>query len=73
MEHIQLTTVEKNTAVWLKVERYLDELIETARKKNDAPLNHDETTELRGRIRAFKALKSLGDDVPFMEEDPLPE
>lgn len=67
---MELSVQDKNSATWLKIDRFLTEQIDSARKKNDAPLDHDKTTEVRGCIRALKALQSLGDET---QEPLLPD
>ena len=66
---LELTVQEKNHAIWVKIDKHLDELIANAREKNDGPIDPIPTAEIRGRIRAYKMLKSLGDDTPIVNED----
>jgi hypothetical protein len=69
---MELTVQEKNHAIWHKIDAHLSELITNAQRKNEAPLDPVTTAEIRGRIRAYRLLLSLGDDVPIANEDEEP-
>lgn len=59
-----LTPGDRQSAVWQKLKKYIDAQLEQLRKRNDGPLTNERTLELRGQIRALKALLSLGTDAP---------
>lgn len=58
----QLNEMERHSAAWQKVTKYLDGRLESLRKKNDGNLPADETNRLRGRIDEIKSLQALGVD-----------
>jgi hypothetical protein len=66
---MELTVQEKNHVIWHKIDEYLSELIANAQRKNEGPLTIETTSELRGRIRAYRMIQSLGDEVPIVNED----
>lgn len=66
---MELTVQEKNSTLWHKIDERLTELIHNAQKKNEGPLDAYQTAEVRGRIRAYRVLQSLGDDRPELSED----
>jgi hypothetical protein len=59
-----LTPQDRNSAVWQKIETYLDDKIARKRAENDAPLNAEQTATLRGYIACLKDLKKLNSDKP---------
>ena len=69
---MELTVQEKNSSTWVKIEAFLTERIATAQIQNEGPLDPLKTADLRGRIAALRALKSLGDDEPQIA-DLLPD
>lgn len=64
-----LNDVERQSALWKKLEAYLQERLQTCRKKNDGDLGELETARLRGEIRAIKQLLAVGESLPPMETD----
>lgn len=61
-----LTHMERESALWKKIEAHLNERIEVCRRKNDGDLNEIETAKLRGALSAFKQMLALGADLPPM-------
>ena len=55
-----LTEVERHSAVWQKLEQFLDAELAVLRKKNDGDHDVVKTARIRGAIDAVKKLKSLG-------------
>lgn len=55
-----LTDLEKQSAVWLKLERHLTETLTSLRSQNDGDLDLTATARLRGRINAVKQILALG-------------
>ena len=69
MEELKLTRSEKDSALWKKIEQYLQHKIDVCRRKNDGDLTEGETAKLRGRILAHKELLVLGESQPPVEAD----
>lgn len=65
----QLTDSDKAQPLWHRLKTYLEQRLDTARKRNDAPLTEAETATLRGEIRCLRQLIMLGDDRPMTGED----
>jgi len=59
-EDYVLTTIERTSPLWIKIEQFLTQRIEKSRAMNDAPLTPEHTARLRGEIAALKALARLG-------------
>lgn len=58
-----LNDADRQSAVWKKIKKHLEERRETLRKQNDSPkLSAEETAFLRGRIREIGKL--LGEAEP---------
>lgn len=68
-EDFNLTTAERMSPLWSKLEKYLHGRLEVCRRKNDADLTEGETARLRGRIQALKELLVLGEIPPQVEAD----
>lgn len=64
MSDFQLTHIERESPLWKKIERFLNDRIDTHRSANDNDLDPAKTAELRGRIRECKALRSIGMERP---------
>ena len=64
-----LNEVERQSAVWKKIEAYLNERLEICRKKNDGDLGELETARLRGEIKAIKNLRLIGETLPVTDAD----
>lgn len=62
MDELTLSPAETNSALWQRIELHLEARLARFRAKNDAPLSHDETTALRGRIGEIKNLLAAGFD-----------
>ena len=61
LPHNILSLHEKQGAVWKKIEAYVEKRIDLLRRRNDTePL--ESTPTLRGEIKAYKHLLSLGSD-----------
>lgn len=58
---MKLAPHEAQTAVWLKVQEFLDKRLAELRGQNDGPLDPIKTSELRGRIAQLKELRALGE------------
>jgi len=66
---LNLNNIERESALWKKIEQYLIERIDVSRKKNDGDLDQFETAKLRGQLLAFKQVLALGDAPPPIEAD----
>ena len=64
-----LSDFERHSALWIKINKYLLERVETLRSKNDGDLDQFETARLRGRIAELKGLIALGDPSPITSAD----
>lgn len=65
-----LTKLEKDSALWQKLEWHLKETLESLRSQNDADLSAEATAKLRGRIAAVKSMLALGESQePVQPED----
>lgn len=61
---MKLNAVEKQSALWRKLEQHLTERLATMRQKNDGNLDPLETAKVRGRITELKDLIALGEPSP---------
>ena len=59
---MKLTTLELQSAVWLKLRDHLNETLLSLRAQNDGDLDEIATARLRGRISAIKVILALGED-----------
>lgn len=59
---MKLTTLELQSAVWLKLRDHLNETLLSLRTQNDGDLDMIATSRLRGRVLAIKAILALGED-----------
>lgn len=66
---LKLLESERKSALWLKLEKHINERIDVMRRRNDGDLDDRETARLRGKIAAFKELLELGQDPPQLEAD----
>ena len=66
---MKLAPHEAQTAVWLKVQAYLEERLSDLRGQNDGPLDPIKTSELRGRIAQLKELRALGEQPEHASPD----
>lgn len=58
---MKLTTLELQSAVWLKLRDHLNETLLSLRSQNDGDLDEIATARLRGRISAVKVILALGE------------
>ena len=65
---MKLTPQDLQSAVWLKLEAYLNERLAALRAQNDGELDEVATARLRGRIAATKELLALGKPGPAQAE-----
>ncbi len=56
---MKLTEADKLSALWQKLEPYLEERISTLRAQNDGELDQLATARLRGRLAELKLILSL--------------
>lgn len=68
---MELLDSERKSALWLKLEKHIEEQIDLRRRKNDGDLDQFATASLRGEIRALKKILSLGESQPTMEADDI--
>lgn len=61
----KLETIEIETPIWRKVERYVEERLSLARQENDHMLSEQRTNQLRGKIAAYKEILNLGTDDEY--------
>lgn len=66
---MKLTEHESQTAVWLKLETYFKEQLESLRCQNDGDLNELDTAKLRGRVATLKAILSLADKAEAVQAE----
>lgn len=55
-----LTNLEKQSALWLKLEAHLNETLTSLRSQNDGDLSAEATSRLRGKIAQLKLILALG-------------
>lgn len=72
MSDFELTSLDKNSATWVRLSRYMEERIMQLRIQNDGDKNELETAKLRGRIAELKGLLWL-DVQPSSDPDRRPE
>ena len=58
---MKLTTYERESALWKKLEEYLEEKLSIYRSRNDGDLSEIETARLRGRISMVKEFLALSE------------
>lgn len=63
-KRMKLAPLERESAVWKRIEAHLKERLEVKREKNDAPLGQTETDNLRGEIRMIKEILAWAVDDP---------
>ena len=63
---LELSHGEKLSPLWVKLNEFLQERKESARRRIEQPLSTDETNIVRGRITEINAMLSLNDDVPHI-------
>ena len=55
-----LSTVERTSSLWIKLEQFMAERLDKAHARNEQNLPPEETAKIRGEIAALKALMRLG-------------
>ena len=71
MEPVVLTSVDRATELWRKLEKHYEAKLAMLRAKNDNQKGEAETAALRGQIREVKEFLAIGDEKrPF--EDAVP-
>jgi hypothetical protein len=66
---MKLTEGDKLSAVWQKLEPYLNDRLDACRKQNDGDLSPEQTAKLRGRISAYREILSLQNADSVQAED----
>lgn len=61
---MKLARHDIETALWRKLESYLEQRMETLRQTNDGDLDPMQTARLRGRIAELKSMLALSKDEP---------
>lgn len=59
----ELTTQERDTALWKKLKAQIEERLKTARRMNDGDLDERSTQVVRGRIKAYKEILGYDPDA----------
>lgn len=59
---MKLTELEKQSALWRRLEEDLNEQLSALRSQNDGDLDPMATARLRGRIAAMKTILAYGAD-----------
>lgn len=65
----KLNQVERGSKVWLKVDKYLQDMVKILRESNDDPHSELETAKIRGKIELVKEIRQIGMD-PVGEAPP---
>jgi len=65
---ITLATQERNTGLWQKIKRSLNEDLEHLRRQLEGARDHDQTNVLRGRIQQIRAMIDSAEAVPIEKE-----
>ena len=58
----ELTAAEKHSGTWASLRKHFTEKLESLRAQNDGNLDLVVTAEIRGQIKAYKALIALDKD-----------
>lgn len=61
---MKLDAIEKQSALWRKIEAHLLSRLALMRQRNDGNLDPTETAKVRGRITELKDLIALGEPSP---------
>lgn len=64
-----LSDIERHSALWKKINEYLHERMDVARRKNDGDLTEAQTAKIRGQIQTLKELIALGNPSPIEPAD----
>jgi len=62
-----LTQDEKESRLWQKLIKHLEDRLQTLRLQNDGDRSETETARLRGRIAELKAIIGLDKDLPEID------
>lgn len=63
-----LTEADKLSALWRKLEPYLQDRLDACRKQNDGDLSPEQTAKLRGRIATLREILALANAGPVQAE-----
>ena len=66
-EVFALTHAERNTGLWVKLLKHLNDQLTSLRAKNDGAHDALATAGIRGQIAAYKALIDLDKDLPVID------
>lgn len=61
---LQLTDAERQSALWMKLARHVEQRLDILRRRNDNQLDDLATAKLRGQIAECKAILALGNPAP---------
>ena len=67
---MNLSTYERESALWKKLEQHLNERLTTLRTRNDGELDAIETARLRGRISQVKEFLALSEAPEHIADEP---
>lgn len=66
LEIFELTSGERNSAMWLRIKAWLDKRLHDLQCRNEnANLSADQTAALRGQIAEIRVFIRLGEEPPF--------
>ena len=63
-DRVVFTPQEKQSAAWIKLQKYLEQRLALLRAQNDMDKTEGDTARLRGRIYEVKSLMALNADEP---------
>ena len=66
-DRVVFTPQEKQSAAWIKLQKYLEQRLSLLRAQNDVDKPEGDTARLRGRIYEVKSLMALNADEPTFE------
>jgi hypothetical protein len=66
---MKLTEGDKLSAVWQKLEPYLNDRLDACRKQNDGDLSPEQTAKLRGRVAMLREILARAEAGPVQAED----
>jgi len=66
---LKLTPLERDSAVWRKIKKYVEDRLVEMRERNDGNHSDIKTAQLRGRIAELKNLAGLDAPAPETEAD----
>ena len=62
MSRLIINDTEKGQPLWAKINKHLEDRLDTLRRQNDGDLTEVETARLRGCIQEVKALMGADED-----------